>query len=1053
MTLDPVFKVFAMGDATYMSRVLNGVASIGGQGYGQIALIGFVIGLVVMGFRSVMSGGKEIGLAYLFISVVAFQFMFVPRVTVAIEPLTTPPGVPDAPVLVDNVPLGAAVAGTMISHVGYAITSLFSRNFNSATSEDTVMNGGFGNTLNILTTFRMMMDVAPIGASSNYAAYRSTLAHYLRDCVLPESNTGTRNLDVILHDPMFIDAIKVTNSWRTTYEELSIPGEFKQVSCNDAYNVIVNKGTVRDVFGDQLLALRASTRNPDPMAAMEGAFVSMNAQGAFHAQNQMLASTAIAVMGQALVGNSISPADVTNISMMSQAEQQRATQWAGQGTMFISVARPMMGFFEGLMYAMLPFLCLMIGTGSYGLSMIVKYALLGIMVSLWLPLLALVDLFQNVKVEHAVAALQATANAAGDAAGGALNSLAGTSELYSVTTNALATGGMLASMVPVLSMVVIFGGAYAFTAMAGRVTGADHIREQQTSPDVFQAAAAQSVAAQFSSSPGAGTMMTGAQPRLPSFGVGQLHSQTERAEASYRASTMTDFGERLHEAVQNGATLTSQGAHDLSSKMDTMGSGEMSDALRQGKGYDSLHQLAQSMGISDAAVFRTAASLSFGTNKLGVGPGVDAGQSSQHNLSGEQREAFNNAVKGYLDSNSGFGAKLLVSAGGGEGDRVSDMFGSSVSTDQAQQLDQGFKKAYNADKTYSEGQSTQSTIKADTSVNLADLSQSVTQHPGASRAMSEYFAEHPEDRAQMQASAEHLASMDEFRGASRAQIGAAAGVMTLYGDGQVDANDPASIERAQAFLSVYEQSTMVAGSSGVIGDPDASLRPSVEAHTGQVEARNVEGRAASAGHQADAGTPGAASIRDRVDAGQESTRTRAELATAGAINAFSNAQDNVATQHAGMMDAQRYEQLSTAYNAMVASRSHSEGTGYELMNSGGRGANMLSPTGLWALNSASDMSPEIQHQAQSLFPGDDAHAEAARTAWGFGQMSADVPSGVARVTSGMGADLDHARQVLGSDTFDGLVSAGRDPGQSQFGANAVTYTQLQLQGGWVDVNK
>ncbi len=59
--------------------------------------------------------------------------------------------------------------------------------------------------------------------------------------------------------------------------------------------------------------------------------------------------------------------------MVNQAIQQRNTQWAAEQSMFMTVVRPMLTFFEGFIYAITPIIAFIIVMGSFGLQLAGKY--------------------------------------------------------------------------------------------------------------------------------------------------------------------------------------------------------------------------------------------------------------------------------------------------------------------------------------------------------------------------------------------------------------------------------------------------------------------------------------------------------------------------------------------------------------------------------------------------------------------------------------------------------------------------------------------------------
>src|SRR5699024_10173671 len=164
--------------------------------------------------------------------------------------------------------------------------------------------------------------------------------------------------------------------------------------------------------------------------------------------------------------------------MLSQAIQQRNTQQTSEQSMFMTVVRPLMTFFEGFVYAITPIMAFMIVMGGFGIKLAGKYMQTILWIQLWMPVLSIINLFIHMAASREMASL--AASAAGLSSFYALDSAADTME------NWIATGGMLAAATPLISLFIVSGSTYAFTGLASRINGADHVNEKITSPDVVK---------------------------------------------------------------------------------------------------------------------------------------------------------------------------------------------------------------------------------------------------------------------------------------------------------------------------------------------------------------------------------------------------------------------------------------------------------------------------------------------------------------------------------------------------------------------------------------
>ncbi|ENI5780677.1 conjugal transfer protein TraG N-terminal domain-containing protein, partial [Salmonella enterica] len=145
--------------------------------------------------------------------------------------------------------------------------------------------------------------------------------------------------------------------------------------------------------------------------------------------------------------------DYGSALMVNQAIQQRNTQWAAEQSMFMTVVRPMLTFFEGFIYAITPIIAFIIVMGSFGLQLAGKYVQTILWIQLWMPVLSIINLFVHTAASNEMSSLSA----------GGLNSMYALSSTGDVLQHWIATGGMLAAATPVISLFIVTGSTYAFT--------------------------------------------------------------------------------------------------------------------------------------------------------------------------------------------------------------------------------------------------------------------------------------------------------------------------------------------------------------------------------------------------------------------------------------------------------------------------------------------------------------------------------------------------------------------------------------------------------------
>lgn len=101
------WTIYSVGDAAFLEQILLSVAMLTGTNdFTRAASIGLLVALIIIGFQSLMGGGKELNVHQAFVGWIAFSILFVPTTTVVIED-----NVSGSVRVVDNVPFGVGAAG------------------------------------------------------------------------------------------------------------------------------------------------------------------------------------------------------------------------------------------------------------------------------------------------------------------------------------------------------------------------------------------------------------------------------------------------------------------------------------------------------------------------------------------------------------------------------------------------------------------------------------------------------------------------------------------------------------------------------------------------------------------------------------------------------------------------------------------------------------------------------------------------------------------------------------------------------------------------------
>lgn len=521
-----MFTIYSIGDSAFLAQILNSLAMITGTGdFEQLVAIGLVLGLFIMGVQCVMSGTRQFNLHQVFLGFLCYLCMFGPSVTVHIEDAYT-----GQVRTVDNVPVGAGVAGTLISNIGYGVTQLFEQGYGDV---DRMTEHSFGDALKSLNSVRAIAYDASIlnAASQSLGAgsdLRKSLDNYIRECTMVKIVVGQGTPEEVYGGGL--NALAFQNTIYGT--EVYLPGNnAAKLDCSAAWQQLKPR-------------FEQAMQDPRTVAAINRLAGSMDAQGqvqttydritdALHALNVTQISARdyvnVAVLEpiyrRSAQGFYNDMGDSASAVMINQAIEQRNTQWAAEQSMFLSTVRPLMAFFEGFIYAITPIMAFMIVMGAFGMAMITKYFQVVVWVQLWMPVLSIVNLFILMGARNQFASIVTDPMSFYTLNNGS-----------QILQNWIATGGMLAAATPMIALFLVTGSTYAFTSLTNRMGGGDHVNEKIASPDMVKPAEILSMMPQATSSAVGGVAATGSV--IPTLDIGQgLQNNVTAAETSKKMAS------------------------------------------------------------------------------------------------------------------------------------------------------------------------------------------------------------------------------------------------------------------------------------------------------------------------------------------------------------------------------------------------------------------------------------------------------------------------------------------------------------------------------------
>ena len=564
-----MFTIYSIGDSAFLAQILNSLAMICGTGdFEQLVAIGLLLGFFVMGVQCIMSATRQFNLHQVFLGFICYLCFFGPAVTVHVEDAYT-----GQVRTVDNVPIGAGVAGTLISNIGYGITQLFEQGYGDV---DRMTEQSFGDALKALNVVRAIAYDASIvdAASQSLGAnvnLRKSLDNYIRECTMVKIVVGQGTPEEIYRGG--IDALGYQNTIYGT--EVHLPGyNGVNLDCDAAWKQLKPQFQQAVESPQAIAALNRLAGSADAQGQVSATYDRVNSALEALNASQITARDYVSIAllepiyRRAAKGFYNDMGDSATAVMINQALEQHNTQWAAEQTMFLSTVRPLMAFFEGFIYAITPFMAFMMVMGAFGMTMITKYFQVVCWIQLWMPVLSIVNLFIMMAARNQFASIVTDPMSFYTLNNGS-----------QILQNWIATGGMLAAATPMIALFLVTGSTYAFTSLTNRMGGGDHINEKIASPDMVKPAEILSMMPQATSSAIGGVTATGSV--IPTFAVGKgLEQNVSAAETNLRTKSDAWSESRTKTASDQSILATAAaiskvtGQTDVAQKAQTFATGE-----------------------------------------------------------------------------------------------------------------------------------------------------------------------------------------------------------------------------------------------------------------------------------------------------------------------------------------------------------------------------------------------------------------------------------------------------------------------------------------------
>ena len=491
--------IYVLGDLGTFRAVLQSVAMLfadpilsnnGALGIGSAAGLGLLITLlwvVAQGVLAPAGGGRGFNPSIVFILLVTYFALAVPKARVQLEDIYT--GNISA---VDGVPIGIAYPGAVISAITRNITTKVETAFSGVDGNYISLSAqGYASPLRLLLAMRKGV--------ANFDPYLdANLKTFIVDCVVgsptfkPQDFAKSQNA-VGYITANYRDGLSVYYSQANPQGVASACAESAPLIAAAADNFVAGTPMTRLLNANIEVRATPNTATANQWTSTDVETVHANtvttAFGAAQSATEFMENALFSgIMTDAYncAGASTDIQAMRQCSLtLTQASEQWKTDAAGAASFFQKTMIPSMNILLLLFYAFAPLMFIfMMMAGWHGLSVLTKYLIFGVWTQTWLPFAAIINYIIQVQT---VDELRRIAVASTDAVGKGLTP-AVLNPFYEVLSTTLATASEMLAATPLITLALMTGSIYGLVSMAQRMSGRDYVNEKQASPDIHQPA-------------------------------------------------------------------------------------------------------------------------------------------------------------------------------------------------------------------------------------------------------------------------------------------------------------------------------------------------------------------------------------------------------------------------------------------------------------------------------------------------------------------------------------------------------------------------------------
>ena len=661
------FTLYCYGDIELFSGGLRAVAmlfdpftgSIVGESGLEIGPLTALALLISLGGIAITGISRQrVNVDHLLVLVLVFGVMFIPKTDLNIEDVIT--GKVD---IVEDVPIGVAAVGGVVSHISLVLAENFETVFSipsgaPAPWESQWTGMGFGTGSGGMNSpLRMLQATRGILVGDHDHFINTDLAFFVRECTQPPFSWEAYHAV-----PAKMDYLMTNHSPGITNYFDPVLGDFRAMRCADAKGLLAPR--LDEYFKDEKEGKFSQVvcANMGTPPEYSGADIACGDGAVAEAFGRLLPElsasgvTAAAFMKDLMLSKQVqatigcgAPVNEDDfrlcLTTMTDAMEQSRVQNAAAASGFQKIMIPAMNMFLFLFYAISPLIAVVIAaSGMMGLSIAGKYLLFGVWSHSWLPVAVVIDYFMEASVKqelhnYSLAYLNGNFDGA---------------RFYDIIADHISVASDLLAATPLVTLAIITGSMFSMTSVANRMGARDHVDETKLAPSTLKQDALTANSYDKQSYGGVGTQAVTQRGGQVSFLSDQATEQSHKLDASMVRTAGQAFAQQQSANYQRAAEeAREKGAQDLGQALSRWGSStssgtETSAAYQQLKstGLDFNRRYGTDEEMSDAAAAALGAALTVsGSLNLPKALSMAGTLAAKAGLSAEDRNTLTSTLK------------------------------------------------------------------------------------------------------------------------------------------------------------------------------------------------------------------------------------------------------------------------------------------------------------------------------------------------------------------------------------------------------------------------